>query len=96
MKFRYIGEYPAGRSSLVCWGHEFAPGIAVDLPEPFASKAARNRFFEADNGVAPVVPIVTSIEDMDKPALIALADERGVKIDKRWSEDRIRGALGSV
>lgn len=29
----------------------------------------------------------------ERSALIAQADERGVKIDKRWSDDKIRAAL---
>lgn len=34
-----------------------------------------------------------SLDDLDKRALLALADERGVAVDKRWGERRLRDAL---
>jgi hypothetical protein len=38
--------------------------------------------------LAPVEP-----ESYERAALIQIADEKGVKIDKRWSNDKIRAAL---
>ncbi len=91
MKFRYIGEYPAGQTTLVCFGSfEFSQGVAVELPEPFAAKARGNRFFEAcDEGILVAAPEVVTDEALSKPVLIAQAEQLGIKIDKRLSADKI-------
>lgn len=34
--------------------------------------------------------------DGERAALIQIADEKGIKIDKRWSNDKIRAALEAV
>ena len=40
---------------------------------------------------AALEPVIEQSDERE--ALIKIADERGVKIDKRWSNDKIRAAL---
>jgi hypothetical protein len=44
---------------------------------------------EEEAALAPVEPEQSD----ERSALIQIADEKGVKIDKRWSNDKIRAAL---
>ncbi|EGD06495.1 hypothetical protein B1M_01082 [Burkholderia sp. TJI49] len=46
---------------------------------------------EEESALAPAVDT-----DDERAALIQIADEKGVKIDKRWSNDKIRAALEAV
>jgi SAM-dependent methyltransferase len=101
MKFRYVGECPAGQSSVKCFGLAFVPGEAVELPEQIAEKARRNRFFEAVEEEI-IVPVDGKVDpewdynplvDMDREDLITLAEEKGVKIDKRWNAEKIAAAI---
>jgi hypothetical protein len=97
MKFTYIGEYPAGRNSLEAYGgYVFRPGEAVDLPEQFAKKALRNRFFQAVPEPAPVHQPTVDADAAAKKAradLIAKAESLGVEFDKRWSAAKIQDAI---
>jgi hypothetical protein len=47
---------------------------------------------EEEAALAPVEPEQSD----ERTALIQIADEKGVKIDKRWSSDKIRAALESA
>ncbi len=89
-KFRYIGDYPEGKTELTVFGCVFSPGAEIELPGKFADKARGNRFFEEvaeaneeqpRNRLLDVVP--------DKGDLIAQAEALGIKIDKRWSVEKI-------
>lgn len=90
--FFYIGEYPDGKSDILAYdSFLFSPGVSVELPEPFASKARGNRFFvEVDVSEPP--PAVNPLE-FSKPELIDMADKAGVRIDRRWSAERIAKAI---
>lgn len=46
---------------------------------------------EEESALAPVIE-----QSDERTALIQIADEKGVKIDKRWSNDKIRSALEAV
>jgi hypothetical protein len=46
---------------------------------------------EEEAALAPAEP--EPEQNDEREALIKIADERGVKIDKRWSNDKIRAAL---
>jgi hypothetical protein len=46
---------------------------------------------EEEAALAPADPDPEQSDERE--ALIKIADERGVKIDKRWSNDKIRTAL---
>lgn len=121
LKFRYIGDYPAGKTVCEAFGCVFTLGAEIEVPQQFQSKALGNRFFE------PIVEEAEIIEDdkiadgnsdaeinvpakdeadtsdpgddynpfqgMDKSGLIAMAKDRGVEIDGRWSFDKIAQAL---
>lgn len=101
VQFRYIGEYPEGAESLRCFDVVFTPGAAVEVPDRCVAKARGNRFFE--EVMEPAVTAESPEEEPrnrmldatapDKDALIAIAGERGVKIDKRWNADKIAAAI---
>jgi hypothetical protein len=83
VKFRYIGEYPPGKSELTVFGCVFSPGAEIELTGRFIGKARGNRFFEevADEAASvSVAPKSNFVPDKayDKDELIALAAERGV------------------
>jgi len=96
MKFYYVGEYPAGGVAK-CWGHEFRRGDAVELPDEFAAKARGNRFFVEVTGSPVDVPTAVeeepTVNGMTKADLTALAEARGVRIDKRWNIEKIAAAI---
>ncbi len=92
MQFRYIGEYPTGQRSAVFWGFPFEAGGVTDVPEALAATFLRNRYFErVENAPAETTP------DADQPPtreeLIAIAEANSIKIDKRWSYDRLAQAV---
>lgn len=98
MLFRYIGDYPPGQTALVCFGkYSFTYGAAIDLPEPFATKARGNPFFQVADPVA--VPAAADAPPAEskpeaqlpqtKAELIAIAEANNIDIDKRWGFDRI-------
>lgn len=96
MKFRYIGEYPEGKTSLTCFGAVFAPDLEVELSGEAARKASGNRFFIAvENDADVVIPAddSTFISGMTKAELITAADQYGIKIDRRWSAEKIATAI---
>ena len=106
MKFRYIGEYPEGQQSLECYGIVFTPGAELEIQGKFASKAMGNRFFEEvkDNPEREEDPESSdsSKEDgsydpfkgMSRDDLIAMAEDKGIKIDKRWGDAKIIEVIG--
>ncbi|MFM0020907.1 hypothetical protein [Paraburkholderia azotifigens] len=47
---------------------------------------------EEEAALAPAEPELND----ERAALIQIAEEKGVKIDKRWSNDKIRAALEAV
>jgi hypothetical protein len=103
MKFRYIGVYPAGQQEITAYGCKFTPFTEVEVPEQWLEKFTGNRFFElvVDYELVPVEPEpeeeprnrLLDAMPSDKDDLIALAGERGVKIDKRWNADKIAAAI---
>ena len=92
-KFRYIGEYPEGKTELTVFGCVFSPDAEIEVPSPFAGRARGNPFFvEVDD--APPAPDDTSlINGMTKAELIIAAEQYGITIDKRWSTARIADAI---
>lgn len=93
-KFRYIGEYPEGKSELFVLGQTFSPGAEIELTGRFEGKARNNRFFEqvaetVDDGQAEEPRNRLLDAAPDKGALIAKAEALGIKIDKRWSVEKI-------
>ncbi len=94
MKFRYIGEYPVGQTSGTFFGVVFAPGLAVEVPQQFVAKALYNRFFEVVEEVqAPEPQASEAVPPPTKEDLIAIAEANEIKIDKRWSYDRLAQAV---
>lgn len=102
-KFRYIGEYPEGKAELVVYGCVFSPGAEIVVPSQFVGKASGNRFFEAVEDAPSAAPeaaeprnrLLDAAEAFSKEDLIARATELGVKIDKRWSAEKIAAAIGA-
>jgi hypothetical protein len=93
-KFRYIGEYPEGKSELVVFGCVFSPGAEIELTGRFVGKARGNRFFEEVAEVVEVSPVDPEPEvDDERATLIAEAGARGIKIDKRWSTQKLAQKL---
>jgi hypothetical protein len=106
MKVRYIGEEDAFMSGKTyAFGREFRVGETVEVSGDIAERCARNRYFEVVEDAAPapepkapqnrMMSATDSAPDLNqsKARLIALADERGVKIDRRWSAERIAQAI---
>ncbi len=94
MKFLYIGEFPDGVDHINAYGVRFARDVAMDVPEKFVGKFLGNRYFaEAAGDAAPVTSDVATGEPDEKTQLMAIAQASGVKIDKRWSVQRIRDAI---
>lgn len=95
MKFRYIGEYPNGQQSLLCYGITFTPGAELEIPGKFVNKALGNPFFEEvkDSPKQEHSPQLETDNGHDKAALISEAEILGVKIDKRWSVEKIAAAI---
>lgn len=97
-KFRYIGDYPEGKTELAVYGCVFSPGAEVELTGRFVGKAQNNPFFE-EVAAPPLPPVVDPEWDFDpskaydKAELIALAEARGIKIDKRWSVVKLAEAI---
>lgn len=105
-KFKYIGEYPDGKTELTVYGVVFSPGAAVEVPHKFVGKARGNRFFEeVAEPVAPVPAVEAAPEPDDVPPLepaapvltreelIAVAEKHDIKIDKRWTYAKISDAI---
>lgn len=68
----------------------------VEVDEETAVRVRRNRFFrelKAKAAPPPAEPEVEPTEDATKAELWALAEERGVEIDRRWGIARLREAL---
>ena len=63
----------------------------VDTEIAKATQVLSEAIQERDDANAALNTAIAEIplEDMDKDALIALAQERGIQIDKRWSVSRI-------
>jgi hypothetical protein len=92
MKFRYIGDYPAGADYLDVYGVRFTQGAVLDVPAQFERKFLGNRFFvrEDEDCVPEIQPDTTEDgQTLDKAALLARAEELGVEVDKRWGAKRL-------
>lgn len=101
VKFKYTGDYPEGKTELTVYGCVFSPGAEVELTGRFVGKARGNRFFEE------VVEVSQSAHEAEieardqllggqqwsKEDLIAMAEARGIKIDKRWSVAKLAEAI---
>jgi hypothetical protein len=75
-----------------------APKVYID-PETFVEypKWVGDKLVHSAEEEAALVPAEPEPEQNDeRAALIQIADEKGVKIDKRWSNDKIRAALESA
>lgn len=72
----------------------FPLNIEVEVPDSplFAKLRGNSHFTVRDAEAAPFPDLDEDPIDL-KPSLIALAQEKGVKIDKRWSADKIAKAL---
>lgn len=79
MLVTYLGEQPT------TWrGVAFEPRLPVMVSDPdMIAKAAENPWFEVEAGAKPV-----ATKDIRE-----LADELGVKIDRRWGAERIQKAI---
>jgi hypothetical protein len=71
------------------WPHKPPPPyVHQEYPKFVGEKIVHNAEEEA---------ALLSSDDADtREALLKIATERGVKIDKRWSDDKIRAALEAV
>jgi hypothetical protein len=71
----------------------------VEVDEETAVRVRRNRFFRevkakaAPPAAEPVAEAEEPAEEATKAELWALAEERGVEIDRRWGIARLREAL---
>lgn len=64
-----------------------------DVPaEQIASFLARGLLESVDGSPEPE-PGEVDLSELDKDALLALADERGIAVDKRLGEDKLRAAI---
>ena len=89
-KFRYIGEYPEGKTELTVFGRVFSPGAEIEVPAQFECKARNNRFFEEVTQAVPPPDGRPSRDD-----LLAIAEAQGIKIDRRWGYDRLCEAIAT-
>lgn len=96
MKFRYIGDYVAGKNTCDAFGYTFSPGAVVDVTDGQAiKKLSGNRFFERVDEPAPEAPGKDDADAAKKARadLIAKAESLGVEFDKRWSVQKIQDAI---
>jgi hypothetical protein len=106
MKVVFIGNPrdPAdNKGSITMFGLTFPLNIPVDVSgsAPFAGKLRGNREFrvldeDPAQDAEPEEALAEAMKAEGKPSraeLIALAAERGVKIDKRWNDERIAAAI---
>lgn len=79
MLVTYLGDAPTS------WrGVAFEPHLAVEVSCPdMVAKAANNPYFEVSAGAVEADPV----------DLRAMADELGIKIDRRWGAERIQKAI---
>lgn len=69
------------------YGVHFPRGVAVEVTDPFiAAKAKGNATFSE-------APDMNGDGVTDKAELLAEAERRGVKVDKRWGVDKLQAAL---
>lgn len=66
-----------------------------DVPDEQVQRflAAGHIALEEDAAPEPEPEPEVDLSELDKDALLALAEERGVQVDKRWGEDKLRAAL---
>lgn len=95
MKIRYLGDGSEHDGQSMLFGRMVSVGDVVDVPDQFETKARFNRFVEIVTGDVPEPKPVPqqNTGSLSKADLIALAEQHGIKIDKRWSEARIADAI---
>jgi hypothetical protein len=100
MRVKFIGNPidPNDNRGFIVWaGERFDLNIARDLPEgPVFAKIPTNAHFQVVEDDAPKAPAAVESAASDLPSkseLIAFAEENGVKIDKRWSPEKISAAI---
>jgi len=83
MMVTYLGDFPT-----VWRGVAFEPHLAVSVSDPvMIAKAGTNPYFELSAAEDEAnVP-----DDLD--GLRAMAEELGVKIDRRWGAERLQEAI---
>lgn len=87
MLVTYLGDAPTS------WrGVAFEPHLAVEVSCPdMVAKAASNPYFDVSAPNAEANAQNVGGDDLD--TLRAMADELGVKIDRRWGVERIQKAI---
>lgn len=107
MQVKFIGNPvdPSDNRGFIVWaGERFDLNIPRDLPDgKVFAKIPTNSHFVVVDPVEPPAPVRALVVDpdwdfdpgkaYDKEALIAIAAERGVKIDKRWSPAKMAEAI---
>jgi len=107
MKVKYIGAEDAFMSGkTLAFGREFPVGEVVEVSDDVGARCRRNRYFEVVEDDAPEPKRETpqnrmlaasqpasDLDAMPRHDLIKLADTKGVQIDRRWGDQRIRNAI---
>lgn len=81
--------------SLINQGPPEMPYTYQEYPKWIASVVVANADEEAV-AVAEANALLGTDTPADREALILLAAEKGVKIDSRWSDDKIRAAIEAI
>jgi hypothetical protein len=92
--FRFVGAFDALTGTANVFGQTVKSGEIFELPGDRAAKADNNRFFER---VTQAQETERGDDDpllkMERDDLIALAEKKDVKIDKRWGTEKIIEAI---
>lgn len=71
--------------------------INVQLPAPAVGFALANDEFEhADLTKAGYVPVYVPVEDLAREAMLIEAGEKGLRVNRRWSDARLAEELASM
>lgn len=97
MQVKFIGNPadPSDNRGFIVWaGERFELNVVRELPEGKAfAKIPTNSHFQVVEESWDHDPTVTTTDTPDRAALIAEAETLGVKIDKRWSAEKIAKAI---
>lgn len=100
MQVKFIGntKNPSDNRGYVDWaGERFHLNVPRELPEgPAFAKILKNGHFAVVDEVPAEIKSPEPASADEKAELIAFAEQHGVKIDKRWTAEKIAMAIEAV